>query len=388
MKSLSPRMLLLLGVAWGMGVMAAEAPAPAKPATNPAPAAAQASAPAQAPKSIDDVAAKLRKAGKGTLASRLLTAVDAAKAERKKQGRGHVLVGHVALKGGPGRLEQMNSQVSLVDEGWFVTLAADLQRPLPLRLHGYEAVDIPLKNLPDREVLVLGDVSLSPLPAEKLGAARGRVVPADPKARVQVYAFISPGDVNTPSGEVNGDKPAARLEVKLEKDGSFQLAGLTPRPARYEFWFKAPGLISQSRSITTDSGKTATVGDIRLEKPARLRVRYLVSSTPPPFQNAKVRESILEGGQSFKADPGMQGVTFSYQQLPNRGRLRFTAQPARMVRLGKGKLEDYTSIDPAKQQFVALLESSFEPGEIYLLDLHGANQWVLFQLEPDTGEAK
>ncbi|MFL5346467.1 MAG: hypothetical protein ACJ8AT_16900 [Hyalangium sp.] len=367
MKPLGPRMLLWLVFAWGMGVMAAEAPAP---------------------KSIDDVVAKLRKAGKGPLASRLLTTVDAAKAERKKQGRGHVLVGHAVLKGGPGRLEQLNSQVTLVDEGWFVTLAEDLQRPIPLRLHGYEAVDIPLKGLPDSEVLVLGDVSLSPLPAEKLGAARGRVLAADPKARAQVYAFISPGDVNTPSGQVNGDKPAARLEVKLEKDGSFQLGGLTPRPAWYELWFKAPGLIPQSRTLTADPGKTANVGEIRLEKPNRLRVRYLVSPTPPPFKDIKVRESVVEGGQSFKADPGMRDVTFSYQQLPNRGRLRFTAQPARLVRLGKGKLEDYASIDPARQQFVALMESSFEPGEIYLLDLHGANQWVLFQLEPDTGDKK
>ena len=131
--------------------------------------------PAEAPASIDDVAARLRKAGKSTAASHLLTAVDAAKAERKRQGRGYVLVGHILLKGGPGRLEQLNSQVSLVDEGWFVTLAEDLQRPIPLRLHGYEAVDIPLKGSPDQELLVLGDVSLSPVPAEKLGAAHGRV---------------------------------------------------------------------------------------------------------------------------------------------------------------------------------------------------------------------
>ena len=388
MKPLSPRMLLLLVSAWGMGVMAAEAPAPAKSALTPAPASAQASAQAPAPVSIDDVVAKLRKAGKSSLASRLLGAVDTAKAERKKQGRGYVLVGHIALKGGPGRLEQLNSQITLVDEGWYVTLAGDLQHPIPLRLHGYEAVDIPLKDLPDREVLVLKDVSLSPVPAEKLGAARGRVLTADPKARAQAYAFISPGDVNTLSGQVNGDKPAARLEVKLEKDGSFKLGGLTPRPAGYEFWFKAPGLVSQSRLITTEPGQTGSLGDIRLEKPNRLRVRYVVSPTPPPFQNLKVRESSLEGGQSFKADPGMQGVTFSYQQLPNRGRLRFTAQPARLVHLGKGKLEDYASIDPARQQFASVFESAFEAGEIYLLDLRGANQWVLFQLEPDTGDKK
>ncbi len=374
MKSLSPRMLLLLVFTWGMGVMAAEAPAPAKPAP--------------APTSMDDVVAKLRKAGKGATASRLLTAVDAAKAERKKLGRGHVLVGHITLKGGPGRLEQLNSQVSLVDEGWFVTLAEDLRRPIPVRLHGYQAVDIPLKDLPDSEVLALGDVALSPLPAEKLGAARGRVLTTDPKARVQAYAFISPGDVNTPSGQVNGDKPAARLEVKLEKDGSFKLEGLTPKPARYELWFKAPGLVTQSRLIAAEPGQTENAGEIRLEKPNRLRVRYMVSPTPPPFQNVKVREAGLEGGQSFKADPGMQGATFSYQQLPNRGRLRFTAQPARLVQLGKGKLEDYASINPANQKFVSLFEVGFEPGELYLLDLRGANQWVLFQLEPDTGDKK
>jgi hypothetical protein len=384
MEWLSSRTLLLLVFTWGVGAPAAEAPAPAKPS----PASAPAAAPAPASTSMDDVVAKLRKAGKGTTASRLLTAVDAAKAERKKQGRGHILVGHITLKGGPGRLEQLNSQVTLVDEGWFVTLAEDLRRPIPLRLHGYQAVDIPLNGLSDREVITLGDVSLSPLPAEQLGAARGRVQTPDPKTRVQAYAFISPGDVNTPGGPVNGDKPAARLEVKLEKDGSFKLGGLTPKPARYELWFKAPGLVAQSRLISPEPGQTGNVGEIHLAKPNRLRVRYIMSPTPPPFQNAKVRESALEGGQSFKADPGMQGATFSYQQLPNRDRLRFTLQPARLAQLGKGKLEDFASVDPAHQKFVALFEASFEPGQTYLLDLRGANQWVLFQVEPDTGDKK
>jgi hypothetical protein len=374
MSSLSPRMLLLLVFTWGMGVLAGEAPAPTKPSATPS--------------AIDSVVAKLRKAGKATTASRLLTAVDAAKAERKKQGRGYVLVGHINLKGSPGRLAQLNSQVTLVDDGWFVTLAEDLRRPIPLRLHGYEAVDIPLKDLPNQELINLGEVSLNPLPAEKLGAARGRVLAPDPKVRGQVYAFITPGDVNTPSGKLSGDNPAARLEVKLEKDGSFKLGGLTPKPARYEFWFKAPGLVSQSRVIVTTPGQTENLGEIRLEKPNRLRVRYVVSPTPPPFQNAKAREAVLEGGQSFKADPAMQGATFSYQQLQGRARLRFTTQPARLAQLGKGKLEDFTSVDPARQKFVALFEVGFEPGQLYLLELHDANQWVLFQLEPDTGDKK
>jgi hypothetical protein len=374
MSLLGPRMLLLLVFTWGLGVLAAEAPAPTKAAPPPA--------------SLEEVLAKLRKAGKGPTASRLLAAVDAAKVERQKQGQGHVLVGHVTLKGGPGRLEQLNSQVTLVDAGWFVTLAQDLRRPIPLRLHGYEAVDIPLSGLPDQEVLPVGDVSLSPLPPEKLGTVRGRVVGVDPKARIQVYAFITPGDVNTPAGKVNGDKPAARLEVKRDKDGSFQLGGLTPQPARYEFWFKAPGLVSQSQILLADAGQTQSLKEIRLEKPHRLRVRYVVSPTPPPFQNAKIREAIVEGGQLFKADPAMQGSTFSYQQRPERERLRFALQPARLAQLGKGKLEDFSSVDPSALKFVSLFEVGFEPGQLYLLQHGGAGQWVLFQLEPDSREPK
>lgn len=373
MSSLSPRMLLLLVFTWAMGVLAGEAPAPAKPAATPS--------------ALDSVVAKLRKAGKATTASKLLTAVDAAKAERKKQGRGYVLIGHINLKGS-GRLAQLNSQVTVVDDGWFVTLAEDLRRPIPLRLHGYEAVDIPLKDLPDQELINVGEVSLNPLPPEKLGAARGKVLAVDPKARVQAYAFINPGDVNTPGGKLNGDNPAARLDVKLEKDGSFQLGGLTPKPARYEFWFKAPGLVTQSRIILVEPGQTQNLGEVRLEKPNRMRVRYMVSATPPPFKDAKAQEATVEGGQSFKADPSLSGPTFIYLQTPHGGRLRFPVQPARLVTLGKGKLEDYSSVDPTQLKFASLFEVGFEPGQLYLLDHRGANQWVLFELEPDTGKEK
>ncbi|WP_224240478.1 hypothetical protein [Hyalangium gracile] len=372
MSPLSPRMLLLLVFTWGMGVLAAEAPAPAKPAPTPS--------------AIDDVVAKLRKAGKNTTATRLVAAVEAAKAERQKEGRGHVLIGHLNLKGGTGRLTQLNSQVTLVEDGWFVTVAEDLRRPIPVRLHGYEAVDIALSNQPNKELLHLGEVSLSPVPADKLGTVKGRVSSMDPKARVQVTAFISQGDVNTLGSKVKADNPAARLEVKVEKDGSFQLAGLSPSPARYELWFKAPGLVTQSRIILADPGQTENLGEVRLEKPNRLRVRYMVSPTPPPFQNSQVQEAVVEGGQAFKATPTLQGPTFSYQQHPKGGRLRFPVQPARLTQLGKGRLEDYSSVDPTKVKFVSLFEVGFELGQLYLLDHRGANQWVLFVLEPDTGK--
>jgi hypothetical protein len=176
--------------------------------------------------------------------------------------------------------------------------------------------------------------------------------------------------------------------VKLEKDGSFQLGGLTPEPARYEFWFKAPGLVTQNRIILVGPGQTENLGEVRLEKPNRMRVRYMVSPTPPPFQNAKVQEATVDGGQSFKADPALSGPTFTYLQTPHGGRLRFPVQPARLVPLGKGKLEDYSSVNPTQLKFAALFEVGFEPGQLYLLDHRGANQWVLFQLEPDTGKAK
>jgi len=380
--SLKSRLLLrstlvsgLLVFTWGTGALAAETPAPsAKPA------------PTQA--SLEEAVAKLRKVGKSTTATQLLAAVDKAKAERQKLGRGRVVVGHLSLQGGTGRLDPLTSQVSLVSDGWFVTLAEDLRRPIALRLHGYEAVDIPLTGLPDLEVLHVGDIPLSPVSPMKIGVVHGRVVAADPKARIQVYAFIVPGEPNSLTGKVSGDRPAARLEVKREKDGSFQLGGLSPPPARYELWFKAPGHAPQSRVFNSLPGGRKNLGEIRLEKPTRLRVRYIVSSTPPPFQNATVRQAVVQLGQSFKADPAMQGVTFSYEQRPHGERLRFPQQPARLAALGKGKPEDYSSVNPSTLKLAAVFEAGFEPGQLYLLEHHAAGQWVLFVLEPDTGDAK
>ncbi len=359
---------------WGTAVLAAE---PAAPATRPAVGQSR----------LEEAVTKLRKSGKANTATRLLAAVDSAKADQKKLGRGHVVVGHLTLTGGPGRMEQLNSQVSVAEDGWFVTLAEDLHRPIPLRLHGYEAVDIPLKGLEDTELLFVGDISLRPVPPAKLGAVRGRVVAADPKARIQVYAFITPGELNAVGGKVNGDRPATRLNVKLEKDGSFQLDGLSPYPARYELSFKAPGHVPLSRIFTPKVSMPEDLGVIRLERPGRLRVRYMVSSTPPPFQDAKVREAVVQLGQSFKADPAMKGVTFSYEQRPQGERLRFPQQPIQLVALGKGRLEDFSTVKPETLKLAAVFEVGFEPGQVFLLDHRAVNQWVLFTLEPGASEA-
>lgn len=385
--SLSPRSLLLspglrslalswwLVFAWGTAVLAGE---PSAPATKPA-------AP-QTP--LEEAVAKLRKSGKASTATRLLAAVDSAKAEQLKVERGRAVVGHLILKGGAARLDQLTSQVSVVDDGWFVTLVEDLLRPIPLRLHGYEAVDIPLKGLRDADVLVVGDVTLSPVPPEKLGAVRGRVVAADPKARIQAYAFITPGELNAIGAKVVGDRPATRINVKLAKDGSFQLEGLSPFPARYEIWFKAPGHAPQSRTFVPKVSMPEDLGEIRLEKPHRLRVRYLMSTTPPPFQDAKVHESVVQLGQPFKADPAMKDATFSYEQSPRGERLRFPRQPARIVSLGKGKLEDFRTVKPQGLKLASIFEVAFEPGQVYLLNHHAVGQWVLFTLEPDTRKPK
>ncbi len=347
-------------------------------ATEPAP-----QAPETAPRpTIEESLARLRKAGKGALAERLNAALQQAQAQQKKLGRGHVLVGRVVLSGGTGRLEQLNSQVTWVGEGWFVTLAEDLRRPIPLRLHGYEAVDVPTQGLAPAEILSLGEITLHPLAPGKPGLVRGSVVSSQPKARLQVYAFISPGDVNTPSGMVEGDRPAVRLSVQMEKDGSFQLGGLTPAPASYELWVKAPGHVSQRRVVRVEPGQMQNLREIRLEKPRRLRVRYLVSSTPPPFRDAKVREAVVEGGQDFKADPKMKGATFSLEQRPKGEKLRFSHHPARLARLGQGTLEDSRGLSPDAVSFVSPFEVDFEPGHLYLLDHRAAGQWVLFQLEP------
>jgi hypothetical protein len=364
-----------LVLTWGTAVLAAE---PSTPATKPA-------AP-QTP--IEEAIAKLRTSGKASTATRLLAAVDSAKAEQSKLGRGRIVVGHITLKGGKAQLGQLTSQVSVVDDGWFVTRVEDLLRPIPLRLHGYEAVDIPLKGLREADVLVVGDVTLSPVPPEKLGAVHGRVVAADPKARIQAYAFITPGETNTLSAKVEADRPATRIHVKLAKDGSFQLEGLSPYPARYELWFKAPGLASQSRSFVPKAGMTDDLGEILLVKPPRMRVRYLMSSTPPPFQDAKVHESVVQLGQSFKADPAMKDATFSYEQTPRGERLRFPRQPARIVALGKGKLEDFSTVKPAGLKLASIFEVGFEPGQVFLLDHHAVGKWVLFTLEPDTSGTK
>jgi hypothetical protein len=333
------------------------------------------------PLPFDEVLTKLRKSGKMALAQRLLNAANAAKAQQQKQGKGQAVAGRAVIAKGPGKLEQVLVPGTLLEEGWFVALLDDPKQLVPLRLHGYEAVGVSPLEFPQKDVIHLGDIALNPLPADKAGAVKGRVVASEPKTPLQAYAFIVPGDVATSPGKGEPARPGAKVDVKLQPDGSFLLEGLTPRPARYELWFKAPGHEPQSQTLTLSAGTTQDVGEIRLAKPSKMRVRYVLSNTPPPFQNAQVREAQLSENQSFKADPAMKGDTFFLQPRPGGDRLRFATQPTRLASLGQGKLEDYASVDPSSVKFAVPYEVPFEPGRVYLVDHRAAERWVLFQVE-------
>lgn len=337
---------------------------------------------------FEEALAKLKREGKGATAQRLQAATNAAKAEVKQKGKGHVVVGRVVLVGGPGKLEQLIAPARLLEDGWFVAQVEGPKARIPLRLHGYEAGGVSLDEPSPKDVIHVGEVPLRPLPPERLGTVKGRVTLADPKASLQAYAFIVPSEVTAATTSAGEAPPAARLELKPQKDGSFQLGGLTPRPARYELWFKAPGHEPQSRSVIASPGATQDLGEIRLGKPSRLRVRYMLSSTPPPFQNAKVQEAQLEEGQSFKADPAMKGATFVFHQRPVGDRLQFSTQPARLAQVGKGTLESASAKAPDGLKFAVPFEVGFEPGTLYLLDHRAAGQWVLFQIEPTASAAK
>ncbi|MDC0711977.1 hypothetical protein POL68_26150 [Stigmatella sp. ncwal1] len=398
MSLLPPRVALLLALSLAPAVLAAAPapPAPSNPMAPPRLLAAPRENRLPLPKSektatpvpFDEALTQLRKAGKVATAQRLLNAANAAKAEKQKRGKGQVVAGRAVIAGGAGKLDQLLAPGTSLEDGWFVTLLEDSKQLLQLRLHGYEAVGISPLEFPQKDVIHVGAISLHPLPPEKAGAVKGRVVATDPKVPLQVYAFIIPGEVTTALSKGEPARPGARVEVKLQKDGSFLLGGLTPRPARYELWFKAPGHEPQSQALTVAAGTTQDVGEIRLAKPSRLRVRYVLSSTPPPFQNAQVRESQLSEGQSFKADPAMKGDTFFLQPRPGGSRLKFATQPTRLASLGQGKLEDYVTVDPANVTFAVPYEFPFEPGRVYLVDHSAAEKWVLFQVEAGSPAAK
>ncbi|WP_225413117.1 hypothetical protein [Stigmatella hybrida] len=333
------------------------------------------------PVPFEDVLTKLRKSGKVATAQRLLNAANAAKAEQQKRGKGQVVAGRAVITRGPGKLEQLLVPGTLVEDGWFVALMEDPKQLVPLRLHGYEPVGVSPLEFPQKDVIHLGDIALNPLPPEKTGTVKGRVLASEPKTPLQAYAFIVPGNVAASSGKGEPARPGAKVEVKLQPDGSFQLGGLTPRPARYELWFKAAGHEPQSQTLNLAAGTTQDLGEIRLSKPSKLRVRYVLSNTPPPFQNAQVREAQISENQSFKADPAMKGDTFFLQPRPGGDRLKFATQPTRLASLGQGKLEDYASVDPASVKFAVPYEVPFEPGRVYLVDHRAAERWVLFQVE-------
>lgn len=333
------------------------------------------------PVPFEDVLTKLRKSGKVATAQRLLNAANAAKAEKQKRGKGQVVAGRAVIHKGPGRLEQLLVPGTLVEEGWFVALMEDPKQLVSLRLHGYEPVGVSPLEFPQKDVIHLGDIALNPLPPEKAGTVKGRVLASEPKTPLQAYAFIVPGDVTASSVKGEPARPGAKVEVKLQPDGSFQLGGLTPRPARYEIWFKAAGHEPQSQTLHLAAGTTQDLGEIRLSKPSKLRVRYVLSNTPPPFQNAQVREAQISENQSFKADPAMKGDTFFLQPRPGGDRLKFATQPTRLASLGQGKLEDYATVDPTSVKFAVPYEVPFEPGRVYLVDHRAAERWVLFQVE-------
>ena len=178
------------------------------------------------------------------------------------------------------------------------------------------------------------------------------------------------------------------VRLHVEPDGRFELWGITPAPARYQFSFGAKGHVTQGRTVSVNAGETQDLGEVRLEKPRHLRVQYLLSDTPPPFRGPKLQQAQVVGGELFKADPKMEGYTFFYKQDPGEERLKFFHHPCKLARVGEGPLERFLGVDPSALQFGSPFEEQFEPGAVYLLDHSTFKHWVLFQVEYVDSPAK
>lgn len=187
--------------------------------------------------------------------------------------------------------------LGVFQDGRFLAPVQDLSRPLPLRRHGYQPLDIPLDKFTD-SIIDLGDVRMQPVPENQKASLRGRIEAAGASdlSKGRVSVSIAQREVLTPSKSYTPRKWAQDVEVSLQPSGEFAAEGLSP--TEYYLAVSLPGCQQFGKHVVFRPGERLDMGIIKLKEAPGLTASqtYSLPSTRP---RGRLQSGPLPGGKRF-----------------------------------------------------------------------------------------
>ncbi len=313
----------------------------------------------------------------------LLERIEKAQEDVNHYGEGHVIVGRVIVEESDD-VTMVNSQMLILEGGYFVDATKDLTRPVGFRMHQYAPYDLELKGK-EGDIVDVGEIVMTRLPAEQLVPVTGKIVLQgdEDSSQASVRFSISNGPVNTPS---NGTEPrpywAEPVTVVIDSDGVVDMSGFSP--VTYYCNVEVPGFVKQGFKVDFEPNEGADIGTVLLERPSRIWLEYIVSDKAP-FELEQMKEAVLRGGDRWKATPDIYGWDLEFEQEGSEIFFRYFYAPCYIADLGEGELEEFLRFGAASatERPRYLLVNS---GHVYLLNQAHWKRLVLFKVtieEPD-----
>ncbi len=261
--------------------------------------------------------------------------IERAREEIQQRRKGHIIVGRVQVEGKDDPRD-VNAQMEILSNGYFAGPTRDLSSPVGFRLHGYAPLDL---QLPDHDGLVVdvGTIQMKRLPDAELAKLAGEIQLEDGGKldAVAVHISTSGGPINTLSG---GTDPRpnwpAPITAPVGEDGRFAKSGFSP--IAYHVSINAPGYVSQSRNVTLSGGAANELGTIKLEKPRRLAIDYIVMKDGT-FDLRDVKQTVIQGGDRWKIFSHDYRWDLEFVQEKGELYFKWTYGPVFLADLGEGE---------------------------------------------------
>ena len=312
--------------------------------------------------------------------------IEKALAEVRRRDGGHVVVGRVHVEDGHDPRD-VNAQMMILEGGYFADVTKDLERPVGFRMHGYAPFDVQLAGRRG-PIVDVGTIQLKRLPEPELVPVAGRILLEDDGDLGSVSLRLSAknGPVNTPS---NGTDPRSSwphpITVPLTAGGWFYQRGFSP--IEYHLAIDAPGYVKQSRSLTLEPERINDVGTIKLERPRRIAIDYIIADNNG-FDAGQLRQTVLQGGDRWQIWPRNGRWDLEFDQVAGQLRFDWTYGPVYLADLGIGELDDFLNIEPSTAQTQPRGVAATN-GHVYLFRswTRGGDsneRLVLFRIRPDV----
>ena len=305
--------------------------------------------------------------------------VESAKKTVKDYRVGHVVVGRVILDG-PGDPRDVKAQMEILPGGYFAGETKDLQRPIAFRMHQYAPLDVELKGH-SGDIVDLGPLHMKPVPSDELCSLKGRIELAGKKnaADVTVELTVMNGRANTPH---NGTSPRrywpSPIQAEVGKNGTVSASGFSPM--KYYCTVKAPGYVKQAFSVNFKRGQEHDLGTLRLERPVQITLSYIVADQPP-FDLSKKKQTVVSGGDRWKATPGGSGWDLEFKQQGNHIVFAYFYAPCTFQDLGPGTLEEMVPFANRASAHLDPRGRIVENGFVYIIHQKYFKRWILLKIE-------